>query len=168
MSKGLNNTLEKTDPNYDELRFLFFETDIPYNSEDYGRIIKVYESNNLDLLVHNTGGGGQHFISPTLVEKKKWKEMIDVLHDINPRFPALCLRIKPNKYVNESDMWYRASVGYKGKTDYRNSFELCLLLNWWFNSEFKGSIPTQLKMRNYPLPCIYCNKQVRKDHVCRT
>ena len=169
MTKGLNHTLEKSDPNYHNYRFVFFETDKPYVQEDYNRIIKTYESHNLDLLVHNSGGGGQHFISPTVVIKKEWKEIMIELKDINPMFPRLCLRWIPNKYVDEDKIWYRACVGYSHPLNFlTNSKELCNLLNKAFGSDFKGLLNTQLKIRKYPLPCVYCNKQIRGNHVCLT
>ena len=168
MSKGINHTLEKTDPNYATYRFFFFETDKPYNQEHYTRIIKTYESHNLDLLVHNTGGGGLHFASPTLISVHEWKEMMDELKDINPRFPGLCLRLIPNKYVDEYELWFRANVGYAHELNFlTNSRELCLLLNKGWGTDFHGLVTTRLKIRKYPLPCVYCNKQIRRNHECQ-
>ena len=168
-TRGINHTLEKTDPNYTNYRFVFFETDIPYNQENYNKIIRTYEHHNLDLLVHSTGSGGQHFISPTVVIKSEWKEIMFELKDINPSFPRLCLRLLPNKYVDEDKIWYRANVGYAHQLNFMtNSKELCNLLNKAFGSNFQGILNTQLKIRNYPLPCIYCNKQIRGKHDCRT
>ncbi len=172
ISSGINHTLEKTDPNYANYRFFFFETDKPYNQEHFTRIIKTYESHRLDLLIHNTGGGGQHFISPTLITVKEWKRMIDELKDINPRFPALVLRLIPNKYVDEAEVWRKSKVytfegsGYTDLNTFANSFELCNLLNKGFGSQFKGLVKTDLKIRTYPLPCIYCNRRKGKNHVC--
>ena len=167
MSKGINHTFEKTDPKYEDYRFLFFETDKPYVQQDYTDILKVYDSHNLDLLVHNTGGGGQHFISPTVITVKEWKEMIDILRDINPRFPALVLRILPNKYVDERQQWFKSKDVFNHEENIlSNSFELCNELRRWFGSKLFGIIRTDLKIRNYPLPCIYCNRRIGKNHVC--
>ncbi len=166
-SKGINHTFEKSDPKYDDYRFLFFETDKPYVQEDYTSILNVYDSYNLDLFVHNTGGGGQHFISPTIITVKEWKVMIDQLRDINPRFPALVLRILPNKYVNEMKKWEQSKdVFCHDENILSNSFELCNLLRKYFGSKLHGIIRTELKIRNYPLPCIHCNHRIGKNHVC--
>ena len=167
MSKGINHTFEKKDPKYNDYRFLFFETDKPYVQEDYSKIIKVYDSHKLDLLVHNTGGGGQHFISPTIITVEEWKNCIDSLKEINPRFPALVLRILPNKYVDEDKKWLQWKVALEFEENIlSNSFELCNHLRSWFGCKLVGIIRTDLKIRNYPLPCIYCNRATRKNHVC--
>ena len=67
-TKGICNTLRENK----EWRFLFFEIDkehIQYNNF----ITKIYLDNNLDYLIHKTGGGGFHFLSPTLISKVEWK-----------------------------------------------------------------------------------------------
>ncbi len=167
-SKGINHTFEKSDPLYEDYRFLFFETDKPYNQEDYSKIIKVYDSHKLDLFVHNTGGGGQHFISPTIITVEEWKDCMNPLKKINPRFPALVLRILPNKYVDEMKRWEQSKdVFHLPENILSNSFELCNLLRKYFGSKLHGMIRTDIKIRNYPLPCYHCNRPIRKNHVCK-
>ena len=147
---GLTSTLAPEDEKYDAFRFFFFETDKPYDNDEYNRIIKVYERNQLDLLVHPTGGGGLHFVSPTLITKKLWKLLMEVLKDVNTKCPMITLRTKPNKYVDEPSIWYKYNVGYAHNPF--NSIELSQLLNKWFGSEFKSSVPTILRFVTYPLP----------------
>ncbi len=152
MTVGLTSTLAPEDEKYDSFRFFFFETDKPYDDFDYNRIIKLYERNELDVLVHQTGGGGLHFKSPTLITKDLWKVLMDQLKDINPKCPMVTLRTKPNKYVDEPSVWYKSSVGYTRTAPFFNSTELCFLLNKWFGTHFQGSVSTILRFVNYPLP----------------
>jgi len=154
MTVGLTSTLSPSDEKYEHFRFLFFETDKPYNAEHYNRIIKLYERNQLDVLVHQTGGGGLHFLSPTLITKDLWKELMDELKDINQKCPMITLRTKPNKYVDEPSVWYKSSVGYSGRvTEFFNVEELCFLLNKWFGSNFhSNALHGILRFVEYPLP----------------
>ncbi len=150
---GLTSTLAPEDEKYDSFRFFFFETDKPYNNEHFIRLKELYERNELDVLVHQTGGGGLHFKSPTLVTKSLWKSLMDQVKDINPKCPMVTLRTKPNKYCDESSVWTKSSVGYAGRmADNFNSNELSALLNHWFGTHFKGSVSTILRFVTYPLP----------------
>ncbi len=151
---GLTSTLSPNDEKYEHFRFFFFETDKPYNNEHYIRLIKLYERNSLDVLVHQTGGGGLHFKSPTLITKDLWKTLMDEVKDINPACPMITLRTKPNKYVDEPSVWYKSSVGYCGEVaEFFNVQELCFLLNKWFGTEFKSrGLHGLLRFVNYPLP----------------
>ncbi len=156
MTVGLTSTLDPMDEKHDSFRFFFFETDKPYNNEHFIRLKELYERNNLDVLVHQTGGGGLHFKSPTLITKDLWKELMDEVKDINPACPQITLRTKPNKYVDEPSVWYKNSVGYSGEiAEFFNVEELCNLLNTWFGSDFKSrGLHGVLRFVKYPLPKI--------------
>ena len=151
---GLTSTLSPNDEKYKHFRFFFFETDIPYNNEYFKRIKNIYARNQLDVLVHQTGSGGLHWLSPTLITKDLWKELMDEVKDINPKCPMTTIRTKPNKYVDESSVWYKSSAGYSGETaQFFNIEELCFLLNKWFGSNFKSrGLHGLLRFVNYPLP----------------
>ncbi len=151
---GLTSTLAPEDEKYDSFRFFFFETDKPYNNEHFIRLKELYERNNLDVLVHQTGGGGLHFKSPTLITKDLWKTLMDEVKDINPKCPMTTLRTKPNKYVDEPSVWYKNSVGYSGEVaEFFNIKELCFLLNKWFGTSFKSrGLKGILRFVRYPLP----------------
>ncbi len=151
---GLTSTLSPNDYKYEHFRFFFFETDIPYNNEHFIRLKELYERNSLDVLIHQTGGGGLHYLSPTLITKDLWKELMDEAKDINPKCPMTTIRTKPNKYVDEPSVWYKSSVGYAGETtQFFNVEELCFLLNKWFGSEFKSrELHGILRFVSYPLP----------------
>ncbi len=132
-------------------RFFFFDIDKPYSSEVFNKIVDVYRNYQLDLLVHRTGNGW-HFISPTLVNKMVWQIMHKQLKDINSACPHTTLRVVPNKYPDEKNIWFNSSVGYFDSNEDCNSLELSNLLNKWFGARFKGLISTELKFVKYPLP----------------
>ena len=163
MTRGITSTLSPNDEKFHNFRFFFYETDMPFNQYHFNRIIALYESHNCDFVCHQTGGGGLHFKSPTLITRKEWKEMMNEVKDINPACPMIALRILPNKYCDESSVWNKASVGYNGEiAEMFNSEELCFLLNKWFGSKFKGQQKTILRLIDYPLPCPFCNKAFKK------
>lgn len=134
-----------------DLRFFFFEVDLPYVSDEFQAVLDVYEHNGLDVLVHKTGNGW-HFISPTLVTKEEWKHYHEILKGINKKCPMTTLRIEPNKYPQEREIWYIYDRFYYRFSDRPNSVELSNLLNKWFKTDFKGTITTELKLVRYPLP----------------
>ena len=132
-------------------RFLFFETDNPFVQEEYDKVLNVYRSYGLDCLVHRTGNG-LHFISPTLINIKTWKEAMSKLKEINKKCPMTTLRWLPNKYPNEDKIWYSSEHWYHSDNIRLNSHNLSILLNKAFGSKFEGSIDTDLKFVRYPLP----------------
>ena len=134
-----------------DLRFVLFDLDKPYSSENFNRVVDAYKSRELDLLVHRSGNGW-HFISVTMVSKQIWKDIMTELNDINSKCPHTTLRILPNKYPDEKNIWFNSSVGYFIDNECCNSIELSNLLNKWFGSRFKGNIITDLKLVKYPLP----------------
>ncbi len=145
---ALSRRLHKEDPNYDKWTFFFFELDEPFNTVHYYRICELYRSHGIDFLVHRSGNG-LHFISPTLIDRTLWKEMMTQVKDINPRCPQNALRWKNNKYVEEKEIWFSSSVGYCNDGSRPNSYELVNLLNKFFRCEFEGNYPTCLKLTQY-------------------
>jgi len=133
-------------------RICLFEIDIEHNSS-LDHIRDTYRLLGLDLLIHRTGNGW-HFLSPTLVTLSVWKDFHSKLKRINPKCPMTTLRIKPNKYPNEDQIWYSNEPYYYATPNYRpnNSYEICLLLNRWFGTSFIGIIETSPKIVRYPLP----------------
>ena len=145
---ALSSRLHKDDPNRKKYRFFFFELDEPFNATHYYRVCECYRLFGCDFLVHRTGNG-LHFLSPTLVSREDWKDMSDMLKDINPRCPQINMRWKNNKYVEEKEIWFSSSVGYNNDGSRPNSFELLVLLNKLFKCEFEGNYPTVLQFTNY-------------------
>lgn len=156
---GLCNTFRGTTS-----RVLFFEIDGEEDVTRFYQIIEtIYRQHHLDFIMHRTGSGGMHFLSPTMISLEEWKEIMKHLKGINPKCPMTTLRVEPNKYVNEADIWYRSSEERYRKTDpysdevidmntVRNSAEMCNYLNHIWNTTFKGNVNTEIKVVRYPLP----------------
>jgi len=134
-------------------RFFLFELDGAMSEihEDVETIICLYIKNKLEFLMHRTGKGF-HFISPTLISKEKWKEMMQKVHYLNKKCPMTTLRWIPNKYPNERDIWFISKQYYFPPAEQFNSIEMCNLLNHSFEVDFKGSINAAPKQVIYPLP----------------
>ena len=145
---ALSARLSKEDPNYKRYRFFFFELDEPFTTTEYYLICELYRAYGCDYLVHRSGNG-IHFISPTLLHPKVWKEMMSFATGINPRCPQNALRWKNNKYVEEKDLWFSSSSGYHNDGSRPNSYELVNLINSFFHTTFKGNYPTVLKLSPY-------------------
>lgn len=142
-TEGLACTFHESD-----LRICLFEID-NYNSDTRDFVTNCYKELGLDVLIHRSGLG-YHWISPTLVPLSTWKKFHSTLKGINPKCPMTTLRIKPNKYPHEDQIWYNAEAWYRNNPN--NSTEICNLLNKWFGSYFFGQIITYPKIVRYPLP----------------
>ncbi len=132
-----------------DLRFFLFETDSPFNQEHYDRINRLYDDYSLDYLNHRTGDG-IHWLSPSLLSLETWKEMMEQIKDINPKCPMTTLRIEPNKYINEREIWFTTSHREYTHNLFNTSIELSLLLNHWFGTSVYGDTHTDLQKVRYP------------------
>ena len=74
------------------------------------------------------------------------------LKEINKKCPMTTLRWLPNKYPNESEIWYTNEYRIDPNNSRRNSDEFSKLLNKIFQTHFEGTINTDLKFVRYPLP----------------
>jgi len=120
--------------------------------EFYQEVCTLYEMEELDYLVHRTGGGGYHFISPTMITKEYWKAMHEELKLINPKCPMTTLRIEPNKYPNEDLVWYSSHAVVNTAPDEQNNLQIVHLLNRIFGCKFVGTGAGEMKIVRYPLP----------------
>ncbi len=146
-TKGLVCTLADSDS-----RFFFFELDKEHR-EFFQHICDFYGDNDLDYIVHRTGGGGFHFISPTMISKEGWKRLHTALGPINPKCPMTTLRVEPNKYPNEDQIWYRSKVEkWNCRSPQENNYQLVTYLNKIFGSDFVGTGAGEIKFTRYPLP----------------
>ena len=132
-------------------RFLFFELDHPIEQREKDKVLAIYRYFGLDVLWHRTGNG-IHFLSPTLTSIETWKEAMKALKTINKKCPMTTLRVEPNKHHQESQIWYTCDYRSDPNNLRNNSFELSILLNKWFHSDFVGVVDTDLKFVRYPLP----------------
>lgn len=134
-------------------RLCFFEVDEADNAALYFRICTTYKNFRLDYLVHRTLMGW-HWLSPTIVTLAEWKSFHKALADVNKKCPMTCLRVEPNKYPAEDQIWYNH---YKGlfNTWSDNSIEMSNYLDhvWPSEKRFRGDVHGTIKIVRYPLPC---------------
>ena len=136
-----------------EKKLFFFETD-EFKPKEHKLILFVYEKYNLTVLFHKTGSGGMHYLSPTIIDIKTWKEAHFLLKEINKKCPMICLRVKPNKYPNESDFWYIHEIrNNEINTWDRNAETVCNYLNKIFGSNLIGRLKGEYEIVKYH-PCI--------------
>lgn len=140
------NTFEGSD-----LKAFFFELDSEHR-EYFETIVSLYKNNELDFIVHRTGGGGFHFLSPTMISRAGWKRLHDQVKDINPRCPMTTLRIQPNKHSAEELIWYNSSIVSWNAETKNNNEAMCNYLNKIFGSKFRGTAAGEIKIVRYPLP----------------
>ena len=138
-------------PNDDNMRYMLFELDYEH-LEFYDLVKNVFWSFELDLLIHKTGSGGYHFISPTVITKDQWKKIHNRLENINKKCPMTCLRMIPNKHPNEADIWYRTDCITHFENYNFNSKQMCQYLNKVFGTNLLGSLDYDINIVSYRLP----------------
>jgi hypothetical protein len=156
MKKGRSNKftvgLCNTFTDCKNLRTLFFELDKEH-LDQYSRICKIYDDNKLDYFIHKTGSGGYHFISPTMITKERWKNIMNEVKDVNPKCPMTTLRMQPNKYFGEDSFWYFIYIEKHFDDNYKcNSKNMSDYLNHIFKTKFDGLLQDEIKIVRYPLP----------------
>lgn len=138
-------------PDHKEFRYFLFEIDRNHLSYFY-LVENILQYFKLDYLYHRTGSGGYHFISPTVIDKQKWKSIHKELNHINSICPMTTLRILPNKYSNESEFWYRHKVKTFKENFIFNSKDMCYYLNKIFGSDLDGYYEYPIRTVRYKLP----------------
>ena len=139
---GLVNQIDK-DKNK---KLFFFEIDTKdINQISY--ILDIYKYNKLTVLYHQTQMG-YHFLSPTLIDIRKWQQIHKSLLFLNKKCPMITMRVKGNKYPNEEATFYRYAVKeYSDKS--QNVKSICLFLNKIFGSELQGILDGELQTVTY-------------------
>jgi len=133
-----------------EGRTFFFELDFPAGHEIY-RTIDVYNNNGLACVVHYTGNG-LHFLSPTIIDKEEWKEIIKPLEDLNRSCPMTTLRIQANKHPSEVFYFYKPILVMHESLNRKNSTQMAQKINSLWNTNLNTGIDAEPKMVRYPLP----------------
>lgn len=91
-----------------DYRYLFWEIDNKEESE-LDKVLAIYNYLLLPVYVHETMRG-YHFISIKPVRKDVWQYAISKLRETNLSYPPITLRILPNKYEGESEVWNKSFI----------------------------------------------------------
>ena len=95
----------KLDSNY---RYIFWEIDTKDQyTMDY--VLGLYRFLKLPLYVHESMMG-YHFLSVKPVLKEKYAWAVKQLRQTNEKYPPITLRIKPNKYVGEENIFFNGWI----------------------------------------------------------
>lgn len=95
----------KIDSDY---RYLFWEIDTKEDSI-LQQVLKIYDFLNLPVYIHETVMG-YHFLSVKPILKEKFAWAIRELRHTNEKYPPFTLRIKPNKYVGEENIFFNGWI----------------------------------------------------------
>ena len=127
-------------------KLFFFEVDTKdINQISY--ILDIYKHNHLTVLYHQTQMG-YHFLSPTLIDLRRWQQIHKSLLFLNKKCPMITMRVKGNKYPNEESLFYRYQVKeYCSPSE--NVKSICLFLNKIFGSELQGTLEGELQTVTY-------------------
>ena len=89
-------------------RYLFWEID-NQDMNNVKSVLEVYSSLHLPVYVHKTLRG-YHFLSVKPIQEHIWNNAIKNLRYSNETYPPITLRINPNKYIGESDVFYEGFI----------------------------------------------------------
>lgn len=130
-------------PRSGEGRLFLFEVD--REEMDKVPLVLGVLSRIFDMTFLHCTGNGVHFYSSPLVTKEAWKEVHNLLRDINVKCPMTTLRVEPNKWVGEEKVWYQSYIIDHENGEYASlSPEEC--------AEFLEGFKKKLQTVRYPLP----------------
>lgn len=110
-------------------RYLFWEID-NQDEELLYEVLEIYRFMKLPVYVHKTMRG-YHFLSVKPIQDNVFQWCISNIRRTNIKYPPLTLRIKPNKYPNEKEIWnegFIISDTYHADTKY--------LRDWIVNQDY--------------------------------
>lgn len=86
-----------------KMRYLYFELDT-LEEDAINQVLEIYKFANLPVYYHRTMRG-MHFLSIKPINENLWLFWLSKIKHLNPACPHVTLRIKPNKWVGEKDIW---------------------------------------------------------------
>lgn len=135
-----------------DFRYLFWELD-DKSSVNMDMVLAIYRFLQLPVYIHETMRG-YHFISIKPIPKDIWQWAIKKLHDTNPSFPRITLRIKPNKYVDEEKIFYKGFImSEKLHTDTKQLRDMIVAQNF-------DKLQQLYQIVWYPLDTVITNKNI--------
>jgi|SRR6185503_12351493 len=84
-------------------RYLFWEID-NHEQNNLAFVLSIYQQLELPVYVHKTMRG-YHFFSIKPILEIQWNNAITALRNTNTSYPPITLRINPNKYVGEYEIF---------------------------------------------------------------
>ena len=89
-------------------RYLLWEIDTT-DKDVLSIVLQVYKGLNLPVYVHRSLRG-YHFLSVKPIQESTWLVAITTLRHTNQTYPPISLRINPNKYEGEKDIFYEGFI----------------------------------------------------------
>lgn len=119
LMKNIYHNFKSLRPRFQsDFRYFFWEIDTK-DDDVLMQVLKVYFLYKLPVYVHESMRG-YHFISVKPIHKDLWKRLVEDVRSSNAMYPPITLRIKPNKYINESatfcNGWIQSEVEHSDTT----------------------------------------------------
>lgn len=89
-------------------RYLFFELDNK-DPQQIDTVLAVYKMNNIPVYYHETMRG-YHFMSVKPIREELYHKLLSQIKPLNVLCPHVTLRIKPNKWVGEREVFKSGHV----------------------------------------------------------
>ena len=89
-------------------RYLFWEIDTT-DKEVLSFVLSVYRDLHLPVYAHRSLRG-YHFLSVKPIQEPIWNNAITQLRKTNDTYPPITLRINPNKYESEKEIFYEGFI----------------------------------------------------------
>lgn len=132
-----------------DLRYLFFELD-SLDEKQLREVLSVYFFNDLPVLYHRTMRG-YHFISIKPISNELHAKLISSIKHLNTECPHVTIRIKPNKWKNEDEVFKRSSVQIGIPSGLDDPYlKKTIELQTWMTRQHIGLIKKHYKVVNYP------------------
>lgn len=85
-------------------RYLFFELDDYTDNGAFQTVANLYKEYHLPVYIHRSMRGF-HFLSVQPVKVEAYHEMMKQIKHLNPKCPHVTIRIIPNKWQGEQELW---------------------------------------------------------------
>ena len=110
-------------------RYMHWEID-EHSEELLTEVMAIYSRLGLPVYVHKTMRG-YHFICVKPIEESLWQYSVNTLRKTNISYPPITLRINPNKYVGEEEIFNQGfTVMYKHHSDTKQIRDLIINKNY--------------------------------------
>lgn len=140
------------------LRFLLFELDT-LDNDAFQKVHEVYSKYEIPYLAHRSMRGW-HFLSVKSIPKELYWQAIREIKPLNPECPLITIRVKPNKWVNEAQLFKQVIIepfNYLHNAD-NELREFARLLRY----QMLGLMATKYKVVRYAIDCPKCHSKLKR------